>query len=221
MIKVMLVDDDSIVRQGLVTILEAADDIHVVAQIGDGSQAVDTARKLQPDVVLMDIRMPQMDGLAATEALMTELADPPKVVVLTTFGQEDYVRTALRSGAAGFLLKDSEPEELIRAIHVVHAGDAMLSPSVTRHLIASYAAIPTVSQNNAHALATLTEREREVLAAVARGLSNAEIAQELFMSEGTVKSHLSSIFGKLGTTNRVQAALLAYTAGLGEEQDEG
>ncbi|RLV10335.1 DNA-binding response regulator [Streptomyces griseocarneus] len=220
MIKVMLVDDDSIVRQGLGAILEAADDIHVVAQIGDGSHAVDTARKLQPDVVLMDIRMPQMDGLTATEALMTELAVPPKVVVLTTFGQDDYVRSALRSGAAGFLLKDSEPEELIRAIRVVHAGDAMLSPAVTRHLITSYAAIPTVDEKAARALGTLTEREREVLAAVARGLSNAEIAQGLFMSEGTVKSHLGNIFGKLGTANRVQAALLAYTAGLGEDRAE-
>ncbi|MFC5720883.1 response regulator [Streptomyces gamaensis] len=221
MIKVMLVDDDSIVRQGLGSILEAAADIHVVAQAGDGLQAVEAARTLQPDVVLMDIRMPQMDGLTATEMMMSQLADPPKVVMLTTFGQDDYVRSALRAGAAGFLLKDSEPEELIRAIRVVHAGDAMLSPAVTRRLIESYTAVPAVDESTQQALARLTERERQVLGAVARGLSNAEIAQELFMSEGTVKSHISSIFGKLGTTNRVQAALLAHTAGLGGRGAEG
>ncbi|MFC5720886.1 response regulator [Streptomyces gamaensis] len=214
MIKVVLVDDDSIIRQGLTTILESAAGIHVVAQLNDGTKVLEAARALQPDVVLMDIRMPHTDGLAATSALTSELSDAPAVIVLTTFGQDEYVRSALRAGAAGFLLKDSEPEELVRAIRTVHAGEAMLSPAVTRCLIESYTALPCPTETEQRALASLSRREREVLEAVADGLSNAEIAAVLTLSEPTVKTHVSRILAKLGAANRVRAALLAHNARL-------
>lgn len=219
MIKVLLVDDDSIVRQGLMSILEAAEDIHVVSQLSDGTKVVEATRALQPDVVLMDIRMPHMDGLAATSALSSAMSEPPKVVVLTTFGQDEYVRLALQAGAAGFLLKDCEPEELIQAVRVAYAGDAMLSPAITRHLIATYTALPQITDAQQRALRTLSQRESEVLKGIAQGLSNAAIASSLNMSEPTVKTHVSHIFVKLDVTNRVQAALIAYTARLGNPSD--
>jgi DNA-binding NarL/FixJ family response regulator len=216
MIKVLLADDDIIIREGLSAILDTDDDIHLVGQVSDGAQAVEAARSLQPDVVLMDIRMPRIDGLTATTAICSELPHPPKVIILTTFGQDDYVRCALRSGAAGFLLKDCDPDELLQAIRVVHAGEGMLAPAVTQRLMRSYATLPRLSTEQQQALDTLTPRERQVLDAIGHGRSNTDIAAELLMSEGTVKSHVSSLFNKLGAANRVQAALLAYTARLTE-----
>ncbi|MEU3353066.1 response regulator transcription factor [Streptomyces sp. NPDC037389] len=216
MIKVLLADDDVIIREGLSAILDISDDIHVVGQVSDGAQAVEAARSLQPDVILMDIRMPHVDGLTATTAICSELSNPPRVIMLTTFGQDDYVRSALQAGAAGFLLKDCDPEVLLQAIRVVHAGDGMLAPAVTQRLMRSYATLPRLNTEQQQALDTLTPRERQVLDAIGHGKSNADIAAELFMSEGTVKSHVSSLLNKLGATNRVQAALLAYTARLTE-----
>jgi DNA-binding NarL/FixJ family response regulator len=214
-IRVLLVDDDPLVRAGLRMILSSADDIEVVGEAGDGSEAVDAVRAHRPDVVLMDIRMPDVDGLAAT-ASVTALPDPPKVVVLTTFGLDDYVLRALEAGAAGFLLKDTPPRDLIGAVRVVAAGDAMLSPSVTRTLIGHVAGAGDGGRRAAALarLAPLTEREREVLVAVGRGLSNAEIGRELYLSEATVKTHVSRLLLKLDCANRVQVAILAHEAGL-------
>ena len=211
----LLVDDDALVRAGLRMILSSADDLEVVGEAGDGSEAVDAVRAHRPDVVLMDIRMPGVDGLAAT-ARVTALRDAPKVVVLTTFGLDDYVFRALEAGASGFLLKDTPPRELIAAVRVVAAGDAMLSPSVTRTLIGHVAGAGDGGRRDAAVarLAALTDREREVLVAVGRGLSNAEIGRALFLSEATVKTHVSRLLLKLDCTNRVQVAILAHDAGL-------
>ena len=210
----MLVDDEQLVRPGLRMILESAGDIEVVGEAGDGGGAVDQVRLHRPEVVLMDIRMPAMDGLAATREL-TALPDPPRIIILTTFELDEYVHTALENGAVGFLLKDTPPRDLIQAVHTVAEGNAMLAPSVTRRLIAEFAA-----RNSTQALAArtqleaLTDREREVAVAIAQGLSNAEIAKLLFMSEATVKAHVSHVLAKLNLTNRVQAAMLVHDAGL-------
>ncbi len=214
-VRVLLVDDDPLVRAGLRMILSSADDLEVVGEAGDGSEAVEAVRAHRPDVVLMDIRMPGVDGLAATSAV-TRLPDPPQVVVLTTFGLDEYVFRALEAGAAGFLLKDTPPRDLVAAVRVVAAGEAMLSPSVTRTLIGHVAGAGESGRRaTAQArLAPLTEREREVLVAVGRGLSNAEIGRALFLSEATVKTHVSRLLLKLGCTNRVQVAILAHDAGL-------
>ncbi|WP_435112223.1 response regulator [Nocardiopsis synnemataformans] len=211
MIKVVLVDDEELVRSGLRMILRNADDIEVVGEGGDGAEAVELARTLEPDVILLDIRMPGMDGLTAA-AELTLLPRPPAVVVLTTFSMDEYVHRALRSGARGFLLKDTPARELITAVRTVHNGDAMLAPSVTRRLLERFAAAPDTG-SAAHRLDALTERERLVLVAVARGMSNAEIGKALNMQEGTVKAHVSRILGKLKMNNRVQAAILAHEAG--------
>ncbi|MFC0627556.1 response regulator [Kribbella deserti] len=215
MTRLLIVDDEALVRAGLKMILESADDLEVVAEAGDGADAVDMVRKHQPDVVLMDIRMPRLDGLAATRDVQA-LPDPPKVVVLTTFDLDDYVFRALQAGASGFLLKDTPPRELVQAVRVVAAGDAMLSPAVTRRLIGHFAANGRNDRQRSAAerLTALTDREREVLAAVGRGLSNADIGRELFMSEATVKAHVSRVLVKLNATNRVQVAILAHEAGL-------
>jgi DNA-binding NarL/FixJ family response regulator len=216
MIRVVLVDDEQLVRSGLRMILESAGDIEVVGEAADGGGAVELVRRHRPDVALMDIRMPEMDGLAATRAL-TALPDPPRVIMLTTFELDEYVHTALENGAVGFLLKDTPPRDLIQAVRTVAEGNAMLAPTVTRRLIAEFA-----SRNSAKAVAarrrldTLTGREREVVVAVAQGLSNAEIGKRLFMSEATVKAHVSRVLAKLGLGNRVQAAILAHDAGLME-----
>jgi DNA-binding NarL/FixJ family response regulator len=216
MIRVVLVDDEQLVRSGLRMILESAGDIEVVGEAADGGGAVELVRRHRPDVALMDIRMPEMDGLAATRAL-TALPDPPRVIMLTTFELDEYVHTALENGAVGFLLKDTPPRDLIQAVRTVAEGNAMLAPTVTRRLIAEFA-----SRNSAKAVAarrrldTLTGREREVVVAVAQGLSNAEIGKRLFMSEATVKAHVSRVLAKLGLSNRVQAAILAHDAGLME-----
>jgi DNA-binding NarL/FixJ family response regulator len=214
LIRVLLVDDEQLVRSGLRMILESAGDIEVVGEAADGGGAVELVRRHRPDVALMDIRMPAMDGLAATRAL-TALPDPPRVIMLTTFELDEYVHTALEHGAVGFLLKDTPPRDLIQAVRTVAEGNAMLAPTVTRRLIAEFA-----SRNSAKAVAarrrldTLTGREREVVVAVAQGLSNAEIGRRLFMSEATVKAHVSRVLAKLGLSNRVQAAILAHDAGL-------
>ncbi len=214
MIRVLLVDDEQLVRSGLRMILQSSGDIEVVAEAADGAQAVEQVRLHRPDVVLMDIRMPTMDGLAATRQL-TALPDPPKIIVLTTFELDEYVHTALQHGAVGFLLKDTPPRDLLQAVRTVSAGNAMLSPTVTKRLLAEFAARGTAQAVAARKqLEALTEREREVLVAVARGLSNAEIGKRLFMSEATVKAHVSRVLAKLGMSNRVQAAILAHDAGL-------
>jgi DNA-binding NarL/FixJ family response regulator len=213
-IRLLLVDDEELVRSGLRMILQSSGDIEVVAEAADGAQAVEQVRRHRPDVVLMDIRMPTLDGLAATREL-TALPDPPKIMVLTTFELDEYVHTALRHGAVGFLLKDTPPRDLIQAVRTVAAGNAMLSPTVIKRLLAEFATRGGAQALRARQqLDTLTEREREVVVAVAQGLSNAEIGRRLFMSEATVKAHVSRVLAKLGMSNRVQAAILAHDAGL-------
>ncbi|MGC4809728.1 response regulator [Micromonospora sp. DT228] len=212
--RTLIVDDEWMVRSTLRTILDAAPDITVVGEASDGAQAVELARTLRPDVVLMDIRMPRTDGLTATEQI-TRLDRPPHVVVLTTFDLDEYVHTALRHGAVGFLLKDASAEDMINAVRSAARGDAMISPRVTRRLLRQFSGPTPDRRNNAEQrLTVLTEREREVLIAVGGGLSNTAIAAKLYMSEATVKTHISRILAKLGLTNRVQAAILAHQAGV-------
>ncbi|MEO5901994.1 MAG: response regulator transcription factor [Ilumatobacteraceae bacterium] len=215
MTRVLIVDDEALVRAGLRMILESADDIDVVGEADDGADAVDAVHRCRPDVVLMDIRMPRLDGLAATVAVRV-LADAPAVVILTTFDLDDHVFRALQAGAAGFLLKDTPPLELINAVRVVAAGESMLSPSVTRRLIAHFAddAAPGKRQIARSRLAGLTPREMEVLVEVGRGGSNADVGAVLFMSEATVKAHVSRLLVKLALANRVQLAILVHDAGL-------
>lgn len=214
MIRVLVVDDEWMVRAMLRRIIDGYDDLEVVGEAEDGHEAVTQARLHHPDVVLMDIRMPRSDGLAAT-AELGRLPQPPKVVVLTTFDLDEYVAAALRNGASGFLLKDATAEQMAIAIRSAAAGDAMLSPQITRRLLDQFVT-PTDRRHAeaVHRLEILTDKEREVLAAVGAGLANNDIAQRLYLSEATVKSHLSRIFAKLQLTNRVQAAILAHHAGL-------
>ena len=212
-IRVLLVDDDPLVRAGLRMILSSADDLDVVGEAADGADAVDAVRAHRPDVVLMDIRMPVMDGIAATTALR-RLPSPPHVIVLTTFQADDHVMDALRAGADGFLLKDTAPAEIIQAVRLVAAGEAMLSPSVTRTLLSHLGDDATTDRRRlaAQRLTSLTEREREVATAVGSGASNAEIAASLYMSEATVKAHVSRLLTKLEVANRVQIAILVHDA---------
>jgi DNA-binding NarL/FixJ family response regulator len=214
---VLIIDDEALVRAGLRMILDSAADIDVVAEADDGADAVEAIRRCHPDVVLMDIRMPRLDGLAATIAIR-ELDDAPPVVILTTFDLDDYVFRALQAGAAGFLLKDTPPLELVQAVRVVATGESMLSPSVTRRLIAHFATDSrTARQQQARdRLTDLSPRELEVFAHVGRGLSNADIGTALFMSEATVKAHVSRLLVKLQQANRVQIAILAHDAGLAD-----
>jgi len=215
MIRVVLADDQALVRGGFRLILESEDDIAVVGEAADGHHAVSLVGELQPDVVLMDIQMPGMDGLEATRRIggLGERART-RVLVLTTFERDDYVFEALRLGASGFLLKNDPPEELVRAVRLVAAGDALLAPSVTRRIIEEFATRPAPTGVRTSALEVLTQREREVLRLLAQGRSNLELAHELHVTEGTVKTHVSSILAKLGLRDRVQAVVLAYDAGL-------
>jgi DNA-binding NarL/FixJ family response regulator len=217
---VLIVDDDPLVRAGLVMLLGGAPDLRVVAEAGDGTQVLALVDRHAPDVVLMDIRMPAMDGLAATEALRAR-RNAPEVIVLTTFDADEHVLRALRAGAAGFVLKDTPPDEIVAAIRRVAQGQPVLSPAVTRRLIARVAGSDQ-DRRRRHArerLALLNDREREVAVAVGQGRSNAEIGAVLYLSVPTVKTHVSSILTKLGLNNRVQAALLVHDAGLVEDQD--
>jgi len=203
------------VRIGFGLFLETQDGLEVVGEAPDGQQALARARELRPDVILMDIRMPIMDGIEATARLRDlKLDPPPRVLVLTTFDLDEYVYGALRAGAAGFLLKDAPRERLVEAIHVIHAGEALLSPSITRRLIEDYARRTDPIQPPDALLRELTPREREVLILVARGLSNNEIAQRLIVTEATVKSHVGNVLMKLGLRDRIQAVVLAYENGI-------
>ncbi|WP_433159569.1 response regulator [Kribbella sp. CA-247076] len=212
-IRVLVVDDQEMVRAGFSALLNAQPDLEVVGQAGDGAEAVDLAAELRPDVILMDVRMPVLDGLAATRRIVADAAPEtsPRVVMLTTFDLDDYVYAALRAGASGFLLKHSTPDELASAVRVVAAGDALLAPSVTRRLVEDFARVQPVVPI---APARLTPRETDVLRQVARGLSNRQIAAELVLAEQTVKSHVSSILSKLDLRDRAQAVVFAYEAGV-------
>jgi DNA-binding NarL/FixJ family response regulator len=214
-IRVLIADDDALVRAALSMMLSGTEDIRVVAEVADGSEVGPAVDAFRPDVVLMDIRMPRMDGLAATEALRAR-AGAPSVIVLTTFDADDHVLRALRAGASGFLLKDTPPPEILKAVRLVAAGEAMLSPTVTRRLLEHVAAGGAEARraDSRALLERLTDREREVAVAVAQGKSNAEIASELYMSVATVKAHVSRLLTKLELDNRVQIALLAHDAGL-------
>jgi DNA-binding NarL/FixJ family response regulator len=211
----MVADDQGLVRAGFRMILEAQPDIQVVAEAADGTEAVATARRLRPDVVLMDIRMPRMDGLQATRLLAGPgVADPVKVLMLTTFDLDDYVYEALRAGASGFLLKDVRREDLASAVRVVAAGEALLAPSITKRLIHEFARRPRSGLQALAGLDPLTPREREVLELMARGQSNAEIAADLVIGEQTVKTHVGNVLAKLGLRDRIHAVILAYEVGL-------
>jgi DNA-binding NarL/FixJ family response regulator len=214
-IRVLIADDQALVRAGFRKILEADSQIEIVAEAADGLEAVEAARRHDPDVVLMDIRMPNLDGLEATRRLLDGDVQTTRVLILTTFGLNEYVYEALRAGASGFLLKDAPPEHLLSAVHVVDRGDALLDPSITRAVIEEFARRPLRSEL-AGKLEALTAREREVLELLARGLSNGEIATRFVVSEGTVKTHVASVLRKLGLRDRVQAAIYAYESGLVE-----
>lgn len=215
-LRVLIVDDQALIRAGFAMILGAEKDIDVVGEATNGVEALRQARQLKPDVILMDIRMPEMDGITATRKLCKaddSVPDCPKVIILTTFDLDDYIYDALRAGASGFLLKDTPPEDLADAIRVVALGEALLSPSITRKLLEEFTRTPAAPQPAA-GLSDLTEREEEVLRQLARGLSNSEIADALFVSETTVKTHVSHILAKLELRDRVQAVVVAYESGL-------
>ena len=215
MVRVLLVDDDALVRAALRVILSSADDVEVVGEVDDGAGVVAAVRAHRPDVVLMDIRMARTDGITATAAL-SRLAAPPQVIVLTTFQADEQVMSALRAGASGFLVKDTPPAEIINAVRLVASGDAVISPSVTRTLLSHFGAGQESDRRRAAAqrLATLTDREREVATAIGSGASNAEVAVALFLSEATVKAHVSRLFDKLDVVNRVQLAIVVHDARL-------
>ncbi len=214
-IRVLVVDDQELVRSGFCVILEAADGITVVGEAANGAQAVAAVAAVAPDVVLMDVRMPEMDGLEATRLITArERASGPKVVMLTTFDLDDYVYEALRAGASGFLLKDAPRHDLIAAVRAAAAGNALLAPSVTRRLIESFARLPPEAAPSPARLASLTARERDILLLLARGHTNAEIAAGLVVSEATVKTHIGHLLAKLGLRDRVQAVIVAYETGV-------
>ncbi len=217
MIRVLIADDQALVRAGFRALLDAEPDIEVVGEAGDGREAIELAGALVPDVVLMDVRMPGLDGLAATRAIAeNDALSSVHIVILTTFDLDEYVYDALRAGASGFLLKDMRRDELVNAVRVVAAGESLLAPTVTRRLIADVVAraAPGPAPPGAAKLGALTGRETETLKAVARGMSNAEIAAELYVTEHTVKTHVSNVLTKLGLRDRVQAVVLAYETGL-------
>jgi len=216
MIRVLLVDDQSLVRVGFRMILQDEADIEVVGEAADGQAAIDAAATHRPDVIVMDIRMPVLDGIAATRAIVHDGTAPrPRVLVLTTFDADEYVVDALRAGASGFLLKDVTPTDFVNALRIVAAGEALLSPAVTRRLLERFAArLPRADTTRAAALRTLTDREVEVLKLIARGFSNREIAEQLVLAEPTIKTHVSHVLEKLDLRDRAQAVVLAYEAGL-------
>ena len=216
-ITVLVADDQAMVRAGFAAVLDAQEGIRVVGQAADGAEAVRLAHELRPDVVVMDVRMPGMNGIEATQALQTPPRSSdyvPRVLMLTTFDIDDYVYAALRAGASGFLLKDALPDEVVAAVRVIAAGDALLAPSVTRRLIEEVARQAPSPRVDDHLLASLTAREREVLALIARGRSNHEIAADLFIAEQTVKTHVGKILAKLALRDRVHAVVFAYDVGL-------
>jgi len=215
-LRVLLADDQALLRDAFRTLLETADDIAVVGEAADGREAVRLTRELAPDVVVMDIRMPDMDGLEATAEILREADWPVRVLILTTFEPDAYVFRALRAGASGFVLKDIRPEELPVAVRTVAGGGALLAPSITQRLIGRFAQRLSVDTALSGELERLTDREREILVAVARGLSNAEISAELFIGAATVKSHVSSLLSKLGLRDRTQLVVFAYESGLVE-----
>jgi len=225
-VRVLIVDDQALVRAGFRMILESEPDIEIVGEAADGAEAVDVARELTPDVVLMDIRMPNLDGLEATRRLLAESVNgavAPRVLMLTTFDLDEYVYEALRAGASGFMLKDTPPEQLVDAIHVVARGEALLSPTITKRVIEEFIRRPpsTIPLERPAKLDDLTARELEVLGFMARGLSNAEIAKDLFVSETTVKTHVARVLMKLGLRDRVQAVVFAYETGLVQPGSSG
>lgn len=211
-IRVLLVDDQALLRAGFAMVINSQPDLTVIGEAGDGLAAVQACASLSPDLVLMDIRMPVLDGIEATRRIMATPA-PPRVLVLTTFDLDEHALAAIRAGASGFMLKDIPPEELLAGIRTVHAGDAVIAPSTTRRLLQHLTPVG-INPLAAQAIEQLTEREREVLVTMAKGLSNAEIGAELFVAEGTIKTHVGRILAKLGARDRVQAVVLAYEAGL-------
>jgi DNA-binding NarL/FixJ family response regulator len=214
-IRVLIVDDQALVRAGFRVLLETASDITVVGEAENGEQAIRLADELTPDVILMDIRMPEMDGLEATRRILGDpSASAPRVLMLTTFDADEYVYEALRIGASGFLLKDTDPAQLVDGVRVVARGDALLSPSVTRRLVTEFASRPEVRRAHPKELESLTEREHEILTLVASGLSNDEIAERLFISPATAKTHVSRVIMKLHARDRAQLVVMAYESGL-------
>jgi DNA-binding NarL/FixJ family response regulator len=212
-VRVVLVDDQALIRTGFKMILETEDDIEVVGEASDGEQAISMTRSVRPDVVLMDVQMPTMDGLEATGRIVQDASIPSRIVILTTFERDDYIFEALRAGASGFLLKNAPSEELVHAVRVVAAGDALLAPSVTRKVIEGFIRRPAQRSNEGE-LRRLTERETEILQLLATGKSNSELAAHLFVGEGTIKTHVSSVLTKLGLRDRMQAVIFAYESGL-------
>jgi DNA-binding NarL/FixJ family response regulator len=213
-IRVLLADDQAVVLAGLRKIFEADPDLEVVAAVEDGLGAVEAAARVRPDVAVMDIRMPNVDGIEATRRILAAVDPPPRVLMLTTFGLDEYVFDALRAGAAGFLLKDSPPEQLIAAVHTLARGDALLDPAVTRSVVERFAGMPKTDDAAAARLADLSPREREVLMLLVEGRSNREIADRLVVSEGTVKSHVLAVLRKLELSDRIQAVVFGYESGL-------
>ena len=213
-IRVLLVDDQALVRTGFRMILKAEPDIEVVGEAADGAQAVDATRRLRPDVVVMDVRMPHLDGLQAARQILADHDGSARVLMLTTFDLDEYVFEALRAGASGFLLKDGPADQLVAAIRVIYDGGALLAPTVTRRLVEEFALRPSDPAPTVSALSELTPRERGVLERLARGLSNAEIAAELTLGEATIKTHVIHVLSKLGVRNRTQAVVYAYESGL-------
>ena len=219
MIKVVIADDHALLRDGLRGMLDAQSDMQVVGEAPDGIEAVDAAIALHPDVVVMDIRMPRLDGIEATRRIAAQGENAPRVLVLTTFDLDEYVFEALRAGAGGFMLKDAPPGQLAEAVRTVAAGEALLAPALTRRLIERYVSRPPADAVRRERFAELSDRELEVLRLLTRGLSNLEIGQQLFLSEATVKTHVTRVLGKLGVRDRVQAVVLAYESGLVQPGD--
>ncbi|HSC93252.1 MAG TPA: response regulator transcription factor [Gaiellaceae bacterium] len=220
MIRVLLADDQALVRAGFRAILEVQDGLEVVGEVGEGGEAVTLARELRPDVVLMDVRMPGLDGIEATRRLLAN-GDAPRVLMLTTFDLDEYLYEAMKAGASGFLLKDAPRDELVGAVRTVARGDALLAPALVRRLVEDFVRRPAPGAGPPPELDALTGREREVLTLIARGLSNGEIAARLYLSEATVRTHVGHILGKLGLRDRVQAVVVAYESGLVRPGESG